>query len=374
MNLGVVVLIDVVEDDVEVPIDLIDQVQRISHEDLNAVTHTRTFEIFVGFGGIFRISVRVIHRTARLYCPGPPDRRVADRGAHFKNPTGFVQQSELIEELSYGRTDDGYSMLPSLRFHFGQYGVTRTQKLVHVAFYSFICDSSHCYDPQMKFRAVLFDAAETLFTTRGSVGEIYAAVAHRYGSTATPENIQAAFVRNFRGAGPVQVENEKAWWKNIVHRVFTEAGMVENFDQFFDQVYDTFRNSQGWVLFPETYEVLKELKTGGCKLGVVSNFDTRIYTVMQSLGILEFFDAVTTSSETGFCKPDREIFEAAVRALNVMPSETVLVGDSLRDDVEAGIRAGLQALLIDRNGRYSSASVDRISSLRELIPLCGPQQ
>ena len=83
-----------------------------------------------------------------------------------------------------------------------------------------------------------------------------------------------------RGAGPVSIENEKHWWKEIVHRVFTETGMVEHFDQFFDQVYDTFRNSQGWVLFPETREVLDELKNAGCKLGVVSNFDTRIYSVL----------------------------------------------------------------------------------------------
>jgi putative hydrolase of the HAD superfamily len=221
----------------------------------------------------------------------------------------------------------------------------------------------------MKFRAVLFDAAETLFTTRGSVGEIYAAIAHQYGSTATHESIQAAFVRNFRGAGPVSTENQKEWWKDIVHQVFTEVGMVEKFDQFFDQVYDTFRNSQGWVLFPETLQVLKELKAAGCKLGVVSNFDTRIYTVMESLSILEFFDAVTTSSETGFCKPDRQIFEAAVRALKTKPSDTVIVGDSLRDDVEAGSRAGLHAILIDRKGRHASSTVPRISSLRELIPL-----
>jgi putative hydrolase of the HAD superfamily len=221
----------------------------------------------------------------------------------------------------------------------------------------------------MKFRAVLFDAAETLFTTRGSVGEIYAAAARQYGSTATPESIQAAFVRNWRGAGPVTVTNEKAWWKDLVHRVFTEVGMVDNFNHFFDEVYDTFRNSQGWVLFPETHEVLKELKTAGCKLGVVSNFDTRIYTVLQSLGILDFFDAVATSSETGFCKPDREIFEAALRALNVAPSETVIVGDNLHDDVEAGTRAGLHAILIDRKGRYASTPVQRILSLRELVRL-----
>lgn len=87
---------------------------------------------------------------------------------------------------------------------------------------------------------------------------------------------------------PCLSKNQKSWWRDIVHRVFTEVGMIENFDKFFDQVYDTFRNSQGWVLFPETREVLSQLKTVGCKFGVVSNFDTRIYSVMESLAILEF--------------------------------------------------------------------------------------
>ena len=47
----------------------------------------------------------------------------------------------------------------------------------------------------MTFRAVLFDAAETLFTTRGSVGEIYGSVARKYGSQASSEEIQDAFFK-----------------------------------------------------------------------------------------------------------------------------------------------------------------------------------
>lgn len=220
----------------------------------------------------------------------------------------------------------------------------------------------------MKFRAVLFDAAETLFTTRGSAGEIYGSAAREYGSKAPADVIHAAFVRNFRGAGPLSVKNQKQWWKDVVHRVFSEVGMVENFDQFFDKVYDKFRDSQGWVLYPETEEVLRELKSRGLKLGVISNFDDRIYTVMRSLDILSFFDSVTISSETGYCKPGREIFEAAARSLGLPPSEILLVGDSLHDDVEAAKRAGLHAVLIDRRNRYASVNdVQRISSLKEVL-------
>src|SRR5438477_363685 len=83
-----------------------------------------------------------------------------------------------------------------------------------------------------------FDAAETLFTTRGSVGQIYGSIARRFGSKAPDDAIQAAFVQQFRGAGPISTENQKEWWKNVVRRVFTETGMIANFDQFFEQVYD----------------------------------------------------------------------------------------------------------------------------------------
>jgi len=220
----------------------------------------------------------------------------------------------------------------------------------------------------MKFRAVLFDAAETLFTTRGSVGEIYASFARQYGSQADADTIQAAFVRHFRGAGPVSIEDERRWWKKIVYGVFSDVGMVKNFDEFFDRVYDNFRGAQGWVLFPETFDTLKQLKSLGFKLGVISNFDTRIYSVLETLGIRHFFDAITVSSEAGYAKPDLRIFEAAVHRLGVPASSVLLVGDSPRDDVEAAIRAGLSAILIDRNNRYSAEThLPRISSLIDVI-------
>jgi len=225
----------------------------------------------------------------------------------------------------------------------------------------------------LKFRAVLFDAAETLFTTRGSVGEIYGRVARKYGSNASPEVIQEAFLRHFRGDGPLSIDDQKRWWKDVVHRVFNEVGMVQNFDQFFGEVYEKFRDAQGWVLFPETLEVLEELKSRHFKLGVISNFDSRIYSVMDSLGIRSFFDAITLSSETGYCKPDHEIFDAAVAAIGLPASEILFVGDSLEDDVEAGLRAGLRAVLIDRTGRHSARHhLEQIASLKEILDKVTP--
>jgi len=220
----------------------------------------------------------------------------------------------------------------------------------------------------MRYEAVLFDAAETLFTTRGTVGEIYAEVAHHYGSTSAPSTIQEAFIRQFRHSGPLTTANEKPWWKDVVYRVFDDVGMVSNFDRFFEEVYEQFRDGRGWRLFPETMEVLEELRRLQYKLGVLSNFDSRVYSVMKSLKILSFFDFITISSETGYAKPHPEIFKAAIRSAGAPANRILFIGDNLADDVQAGAEAGLHTILIDRDGRRTGvAGVPVIQNLREVL-------
>jgi putative hydrolase of the HAD superfamily len=216
------------------------------------------------------------------------------------------------------------------------------------------------------YDAVLFDAAETLFTTRGSVGDLYAQSAREFGSRATASEIQEAFDRQFRRSGPIDRRTEKDWWKDVVRRVFTDVGMVEDFDGLFERIYERFRGAGGWSLFPETRETLAALKEQGLQLGIISNFDSRIYDVLEALDIRPFFDAVTISSEAGFAKPHPEIFQAAIRALNVPIWRALFIGDSLMDDVEAGSAAGLAAVLIDRADHYVGVPYPRIRHLGEV--------
>ena len=140
--------------------------------------------------------------------------------------------------------------------------------------------------------------------------------------------------------------------------------MVDDFEKFFDEVYDRFRDSEGWVLFPKPCEVLTELKNRRVKLGVISNFDNRVYTVMDSLDIRAILRCVSlSSSETGYCKPDPEIFHRRPCDRSAIRPKILFVGDSLHDDVEAGIRAGLRAVLIDRTGPSSGCCSRRADFL-----------
>ena len=230
-------------------------------------------------------------------------------------------------------------------------------------------------------RVVFFDAADTLFHVHGSVGEIYLRHAIEFGFSRKPDSLSAikqAFSRAFREApppvfataDPVRLkQSERLWWFDIVHNVFYRVGMFERFDEFFDHVFRVFEDHGSWRLFPETVSTLTRLKAQGLELGIISNFDSRLFSVLRGLGIAETFDTVTISSLAQAAKPAPQIFQSALEKHAVDPEEALHIGDSLREDVEGGRKAGLHVALVNRDGSTQPGDVPCITSLVELFPL-----
>ncbi len=230
-------------------------------------------------------------------------------------------------------------------------------------------------------RVVFFDAADTLFHVHGSVAETYLRQAVEFGFPQKPDSLEAikqAFSRAFREASPPVFaageparikQSERLWWFDIVHHVFYRVGMFERFDEFFDQVFRVFEDHRTWRLFPETASTLTRLKARNLELGIISNFDSRLFAVMRGLGIADVFDTMTISSLTQAAKPAPRIFQVALEKHAVDPEEAMHIGDSLRDDVEGATKAGLHAVLLDREGKQQESRVRTIKSLEELFPL-----
>lgn len=230
-------------------------------------------------------------------------------------------------------------------------------------------------------RVVFFDAADTLFHVKGSVAEIYLRHATEFGFVQTPESlssIKQAFSRafhdapppNFAATEPAQIKHsERLWWFDIVHNVFYRVGMFERFDDFFERVFHVFEEPESWQLFPETAQTLAALKAQGVELGIISNFDSRLFSVIRGLGLENMFDTVTISSLAQASKPAPRIFQLALDKHAVDPEEALHIGDSLRDDVEGARRAGLHAVLLNRGGIQQGADIRSIRTLNELLPL-----
>jgi len=88
------------------------------------------------------------------------------------------------------------------------------------------------------------------------------------------------------------------------------------------------------------------------KLGIISNgLAVKQWEKLIGLGIHHLFDIVATSEELKYEKPQKEIFEFAVKKLNLKPEECAMVGDKLYSDVLGGNRAGMRTIRILKGKR-----------------------
>ena len=229
----------------------------------------------------------------------------------------------------------------------------------------------------MALRAILFDATETLFRVRGSVGGAYASVAARHGLVVPADELEARFRTALRRMPPLSFpgaradeipQREYAWWRHIAATAF--AGYrVRDFEAFFRDLFDHFADAAAWELFPDTQPALAALKARGLRLGIVSNFDGRLTRICEGLRIATLFETLVMSGRVGYAKPDPRIFAVALARLGVTAEQAAHVGDSEHEDISGARAAGLRALLIQRNGPQAGTH-ERISDLRELVAWC----
>ncbi len=234
---------------------------------------------------------------------------------------------------------------------------------------------------QSRIQVVFFDAADTLFHIHGSVADIYLQYAEKHGFKKTGESlgaIKVAFGRAFRDAPPPVFaatepmaikQSERLWWFDIVHNVFYRVGMFGGFDEFFEEVFAVFERPDSWRLFPETRDVLATLKAQGFELGIISNFDSRLFSVLRGLGIADLFDTITISSLAHAAKPSARIFQQALDKHAVDPADALHVGDSQRDDVKGAQGVGLTGVLLARAGPAHPSNGFTITNLDDLLPL-----
>lgn len=129
---------------------------------------------------------------------------------------------------------------------------------------------------------------------------------------------------------------------------------------------------RAWCIFDDVVPCLEWLRASGLRLATVTNAPGPYQRKkIASVGLSGAFDAVVISGELGIAKPDRRIFAAACRKLDLRPEEVVHVGDRLDVDATAATQAGMHGVWLNRTDQQGvpPRGVRMISGLSELPEL-----
>jgi putative hydrolase of the HAD superfamily len=234
-------------------------------------------------------------------------------------------------------------------------------------------------------QVIYLDAVGTLFGVRGSVGEQYAKVATDFNVSLEPHLINRVFYEIFQAAPKMAFPDvpkpdiaiaEYEWWRSLAEKTFSQTGDLTkfpDFEGFFKSLYAYFATAAPWFIYEDTRLALDTWQQKGITLGVLSNFDSRIYSVMSDLGLEDYFSSTTISTEIGAAKPDSLIFEMALAKHQIERSPDLAwhIGDSFGEDYEGASAVGINAFWLNRDrnpttnpAKQSARTIDKLTALK----------
>jgi putative hydrolase of the HAD superfamily len=118
--------------------------------------------------------------------------------------------------------------------------------------------------------------------------------------------------------------------------------------------------------FPDAREAIEAVKRLPARALVVSNWDVSLEDVLARLQLAPLLDGVVTSARAGARKPSEAIFVRALELAGVAAERAMHVGDSVVEDIAGARRAGIEPILVSRDGQEGPPGVRTISGLGEL--------
>lgn len=224
-------------------------------------------------------------------------------------------------------------------------------------------------------RGVFFDVDFTLIYPGPTFrGEGYREFCARYGMTVDA----ALFARGVESAAPLldspgDVYDPDVFVAYTRHIIEQMGGRGERLEACAREIYDEWAACHHFELYEEVPAVLRTLVGAGARVGLISNSHRCLSSFQSHFDLHGLVAGAVSGPEHGYMKPNPSIFRAALQRLGVDAAESVMVGDSVRQDVEGALRTGMRAVLLNRSGDVHPDAADLlaagVSSIRSLVEL-----
>lgn len=117
---------------------------------------------------------------------------------------------------------------------------------------------------------------------------------------------------------------------------------------FYNCYWDTMLEEM--QLFPYVIPLVKALRERGCKVALLTDLTAHIqYRKLEKLGLGNYLDYIVTSEEAGAEKPSGKMFELTLSKLELSREEVIMVGDSLKKDIEGAQACGIKGILFEKS-------------------------
>jgi putative hydrolase of the HAD superfamily len=101
-------------------------------------------------------------------------------------------------------------------------------------------------------------------------------------------------------------------------------------------------------LFPYTIEILEYLKQKDYKMHLITNgFESVQFKKIKNSGLQDYFIEVITSEASNSLKPQKEIFEYALKNANASVEKSIMIGDNESADIQGGINMGMDTIFVN---------------------------
>jgi putative hydrolase of the HAD superfamily len=101
-------------------------------------------------------------------------------------------------------------------------------------------------------------------------------------------------------------------------------------------------------LFPYTIEILEYLKNKDYSMHLITNgFESVQFKKIKNSNLADYFTEVITSEASNSLKPNKEIFEYALKASNAKLETSIMIGDNESADIQGAINAGMDSIFVN---------------------------
>jgi phosphoglycolate phosphatase len=203
-----------------------------------------------------------------------------------------------------------------------------------------MCNPKGAHWRGRRLEAVLFDLDGTLLDTAADIALALNRTMVEYDFEAVAEDD----VRRMVGRGsPILIERAAASQARAIDAA-TEAAMVERFFHHYGHVEES--SEGGSQPYAGAAESLRILHDAGLRTAVVTNKQHRFAAaLLKRLGLADWVDVVVGGDTCVQRKPDPQPLLFACETLNLPPSASLMVGDSI-NDVQAARAAGIPIVCV----------------------------